>query len=222
MAITPRLLFLSFLGLGLVTGLFLGSLGQAIAAPAGESGQHNYLFVLVDDLGAEHPTLEGIWLAARTEDSATWNWMPVYPVPLDETESVYAKPHAAFYLPSGNFDDVNALPPLRTQGAWWDEVFWIDEAALGVLQGLSGSSASLTSDTWIEPQRALYEQVQILNNVCNSAAAIAAAGPGALDQLLALVPAHLDPSISPFELITRWDDWTQSGFALNCAHPWAN
>ncbi|MEX1248890.1 MAG: hypothetical protein WEA61_10455 [Anaerolineales bacterium] len=222
MAISSRLLFLSFLGLGLVTGLFLGSLGNAIAAPAGEGSQHNTLFILVDDLSAEHPTLQGIWLAGRIAGTHEWNWMPIYPAPLDETDSEFAKPHSAFYLPSGDFDDVNALPPLRAQGAWWDEVFWLDRAALDMLQTISGNEPLAAIDTWLEPQRALFEQVQVLNNLCQTAQASAAAGSGALDQLLALMPGHLRTSANPFELITHWDAWALEGYALSCAHPWAD
>jgi len=220
MALSPRVLFLGFLGLGLVTGLFVGSLGEAIAAPVAKSTQQNTLFVFVDDLGAEHPTLEGIWLAAQSQNSQTINWVPVYPVPLTEAGEEYAQPHSTFYLPDSDFDDPSALPPLRTQGAWWDETFWLDEAALGVLQSLSGQTAPDISDPWVEPQRSLYEQVQILNALCQSISATV--NGAALDQILALMPNHFRSSVSPFELITRWDAWSQNGFPLGCSHPWAD
>lgn len=220
MIIAPRLLFLSFLGFGLIIGLFVGSLSEAIAAPPHESGQHNSLFVLVDDLSAEHPTLQGIWLAARSEGSGQINWMPIYPAPLDESVSEYSQPHVAFYLPSSDFEDVNALPPMRHEAAWWDDVFWMDNATLGLAQALSGAEPIVLADTWLEPQRALFEQVQILNAICQSADV---AGSGqTLDQLLALMPNHLRSSLSPFELITHWDAWSQDGFSLSCTHPWAN
>lgn len=221
MIISRRLLFCCFLGLGLVTGLFLGTLSQAIAAPTAASGQQNTLFVLVDDLAAEHPTLQGIWLAVRAEGSREWSWMPIYPTVLDESKNQYATPHSAFYLPAGEIEDVNALPPLRAQGAWWNEVFWLDEAALAVVQTISGGEAIAMADTWLEPQRALFEQVQILKNVCSGGQSAAANGLPALDQLLALMPNHFRSSINPFDLITRWDDWAADGFAASCTHPWA-
>lgn len=221
MTISPRLLFLSFLGIGLVTGLFLGTLSQALAAPAGDPNQHNTLFILVDDLNAEHPILEGIWLAARQVGSHEWNWMPIYPIPLDETDSEYAKPHSAFYLPGSETPDVNKLPPLRAQRVWWDETFWLDEAALGLLQTVNGSDPVTIADTWLEPQAALLEQVQILNKLCKGGQA-SASSAGALDQVLDLMPNHFRLSISPFELITRWDAWSQDGFSLSCSHPWAD
>jgi hypothetical protein len=221
MTISPRLLFLSFLGLGLVTGLFVGSLSQAIAAgPNQDAKQHNVLVVIVDDLTAEHPTLQGIWLSARRADSSELSWMPIYPAPLEDGDNEYATPHAAFYLPSGEFTEVANLPPLRAEGAWWDEVYLLDEVALTMLQSASGLEAIAFTDTWAEPQRALFEQVQVLTAMCDHAAALA--GQGGLDQALALMPSHLRTSINPFELITRWDDWSLSGFELTCTHPWAN
>src|SRR3990170_510677 len=98
MILSPRTLFLGFLGLGLVTGLFVGNLSEAIAAPSAKNIQQNTLIVLVDDLGSQNPALEGIWLAARSAGNDTFNWEPVYPVPLTEADEEFAKPHSAFYL----------------------------------------------------------------------------------------------------------------------------
>ena len=218
MILSPRTLFLGFLGLGLVTGLFVGNLSEAIAAPSAKNIQQNTLIVLVDNFGAESPALEGIWLAARAEGNDTFNWEPIYPVPLTNADEEYGKPHSAFYLPDANFDDPSALPPLRSQGIWWDEVFWIDEAALGALQTVSGQTSSGMTDVWVEPQAALYEQVKILSGICQTTFN----GSQILDQILALMTSHIRSSISPFELITRWDAWSQAGFPLSCSHPWAD
>jgi hypothetical protein len=219
MTLSPRLLFLSFLGLGLITGLFVGSLGEAIAAPLAKNTQENTLIILVDDLNAEHPTLQGIWLAARSLGSDAINWVPVYPQPLQDNEDPLAQPHSAFYLPDPTFDDPSVLPPLRAQGAWWSEVIWLDEAALGVLRSATGRAATSITDPWVEPQQSLYEQVQILNDFCQAPSLF---GLDALDQMLALIPQHLRSSISPFELITAWDSWSQGGYLLSCSHPWAD
>lgn len=220
MAISPRLLFLSFLGFGLITGLFIGSLGLAIAAPAERSEQHNVLFVLVDDLTAENPSLEGIWLAAQSEADETWNWMPIYPEPLEDVESEFSKPHAAFYLPNADFDNAAALPPLRGQGAWWDEEFWLDEIGLNQVLAGSGMEASSFARSWQEPQKALFQQVQVLNQLCNLS--MSASNVTLLDQLVSLMPTHLRSTSGAFDLIRSWDTWIADGGRLACAHPWAN
>ena len=218
MVLSPRTLFLSFLGLGLVTGLLVGSLSEAIAAPSAKNIQQNTLIVLVDDLGSQNPALEGIWLAARSAGNDTFNWEPVYPVPLTEADEEFAKPHSAFYLHDAHFDDPSALPPLRSSGIWWNEVFWIDNAALGALQTITGQTSFPITDAWVEPQAALYEQVQLLNGICQANFS----GTQNLDQILALMPNHIRSSVSPFELITRWDGWSQVGFSLSCTHLWAD
>lgn len=218
MILSPRILFFSFLGLGLVTGLFVGNLSEAIAAPSAKNIQQNTLIILVDDLASQHPALEGIWLAARAAGNETFNWEPVYPVPLTAADEEFAKPHSSFYLPSADLDDPSALPPLRSTGVWWNDVFWIDATALGALQPISEQSPNSFTDAWVEPQAALYEQVQILNAVCQTNFS----GNQALDQILALMPDHIRSSVSPFELITRWDNWSRQGFPLSCSHPWAN
>ncbi len=217
MILSPRILFLSFLGLGLITGLFVGNLSEAIAAPQAKNVQQNTLIVLVDNLGAGSPALEGIWLAARAEGNDTVNWEPIYPVPLTEADEEYAKPHSALYLPDANFDP-NALPPLRSQGIWWNDVFWVDKVALSKLQTISDENSSSLTDAWVEPQAALYEQVQLLNEICQGNLS----SNQNLDQILALMPNHIRSSVSPFELITRWDSWSRAGFPLGCSHPWAD
>jgi len=221
-ALTRPLLFVSFLALGAVSGFFLGSFGKAMAAPIrkGEMAQHNVLVVLLDDLSMEHPGLKGIWLAAQSAGSAQINWMPIYPVPLLEDTSEYAQPHNQIFLSSKDLRDLTFLPPIRNQGIWWDEVFLLDEAALSAMATLAGNQPTALADTWLEPQRALQEQVQLIQNLCKSAPSWSSSS--ALDQSLALLPDRMRSSLSSFEMIAHWDSWSQAGFALSCTHPWAN
>jgi hypothetical protein len=85
-----------------------------------------------------------------------------------------------------------------------------------------GSAAippTLMAEAWQEPQKALYEQVQLINQMCG--AAPTTASQSSLDGVLALMPDHIQPSSSPFELISRWDAWMADGGQLSCSHPWA-
>ncbi|MEX1071525.1 MAG: hypothetical protein WEC37_02770 [Anaerolineales bacterium] len=215
-------LFLGFLAIGLLSGFFLGNLSQASAAARAESKnlQQNTLIVFVDDLSGEHHTVRGIWLAARVEGSPELSWMPIYPTPLGVGETEYSQAHTALILESFEFEDLTFLTPLHDQRVWWDEIFIIDAAALANLQTLAGIEHTNVAETWLEPQRALHKQVQLLQGMC--AASPTAANQIALDQILALIPSHIQITQSTFELITRWDAWSQTGFALSCTHPWAN
>ena len=220
-ALSRPLLFVSFLALGAVSGFFLGSFGKAMAAPIrkNEMAQHNLLVVLVDDLGTQPSVLKGIWLAAQSAGSAQINWMPIYPVPLLEGTSEYAHPHSQIFLASKDLQDLTFLPPIRNQGLWWDEAFLLDEAGLSAMATLAGNQPIALADTWLEPQRTLQEQVQLIQNLCQSATW---SSSGALDQSLALLPDHMRSSLSSFEMIAHWDSWASAGFALSCTHPWAN
>jgi len=217
-AIPRRVLFFGFLLLGAASGFFLGSLSHALAAPSskGDQAQHNTLIVLVDNLEAESPSLEGIWLAAHVADVPQINWMPIYPQPLDDG-GVYSSPHAALSVTVSGLGDLALLNPIREQGIWFDEVFIFDAAALSAISSLSGAPISNLA-AWAEPQGALQQQVQLIQSLC----AFSWSGSNALDPVLALIPNHLQSSLSPFDLIARWDSWAQSGFGLGCSHPWAN
>ncbi len=218
-ALPRRLLFLGFILLGAASGFFVGSLSHAMAAPAnkGDAAQHNTLVVLVDDLQTEQPALEGIWLAARVGDEPQINWMPIYPLPLDEA-SPYSQAHSQIDLVSDKIEDLGSVAPIRDAGIWFDEVFMLDEAALNAIGNLAGVANSSLADPSVEPQGALQQQVELINSLCGSSWS----DPNNLEQTLALIPNHLRSSLSPFDLIARWDSWSQTGFALGCTHPWAN
>jgi hypothetical protein len=219
---SPTRLFLGFLGIGLLSGFFLGNLTQAVAAERAENKnlQQNTLIVFVDDLTADHQTVRGIWLAAQMADTGELSWMPIYPSPLGVNADEYSEAHTALVLENFELGDLSYLSPIHSERVWWNEAFVVDSTALIALQNLAGLNPTSTVETWLEPQRALHDQVEFLQGLC--AAFPTAAGQAALDQVLTLVPAHIQSTQSPFDLITRWDDWSQSEFGLSCTHPWAN
>jgi hypothetical protein len=219
---SPTRLFLGFLGIGLLSGFFLGNLTEAAAAERAESKslQQNTLIVFVDDLTADHQTVRGIWLAAQVAESSELSWMPIYPPPLGANADEFSEAHQALVLENFEFEDLSFLSPIHSQRVWWDEVFVIDATALLTLQNLVGLSGATMVETWLEPQRALHEQVELLQGLC--AVSPVLADQATLDQVLALMPSHIQSTQSPFELITRWDIWSDSGVGLSCTHPWAN
>ncbi len=218
-----HLLFICFVLFGAVSGFFIGSLSHALAAAPVSKGdvditQHNSLIVLVDSLDSAQPVLKGVWLAARSEDSTQINWMPIYPLPLDDSGNVYAQAHKAISLSSNGLEGLAGLTPIRDASIWYDEVFMLDEAVLNAISAFSATPLSGLSATWVEPQGALQEQVQAIQSLC----AFNWSAPAALDQILALMPTHFRSSLNPVDLIARWDNWAQSGYELACTHPWAN
>ena len=216
--ISRRLLFFGFVLLGAASGFFIGSLSHALAAPnsKGDGVQHNTLIVLVDDLNAAQPSLEGVWLAAEVGGSDEISWMPIYPKPLNENSN-YSQTHSAITLDSVDPANVGYMAPVREAGIWFDETFVIDGSGLAMISGLSGAQLTRLPNAWDEPQGALQQQISLLNSLCS----FNWSDGRALDQLLALIPSHLQTTLSLFDLIARWDQWSQVGFGMSCTHQWA-
>lgn len=200
--------------LGLIGGLFVGRLSRVLAAPE-HPAQGQVLIALVDDLHSAEPRLLGLW--AVTKANTTLQLRPIYPAPLTDKQNLYAQPHAPIRLSPQQLQDPQRLITL-SGSAGWETVYWLDLTTFATLNALAGHSPALYSQTWEQPQRALRDQVEALNNLC--AAAGAAVTPENLDVLLGLMPKHLRSTLSPFELITAWDDWVQQSAEVHCSHSW--
>lgn len=216
-SVTRRTLFLAFVGVGVLSGLLAGSLGSALAAETGTAktpAKQSSLVVVVDELAAGQPLLLAAWQVQRTQ-TGSLEWSPLYPTAL-QSGSAYAQPHAEFRLASTHSEAIAALEPVGAANITFDEIFVLDQTALQTLSSLTGSPLTLLAPA-AEPQAALQQQVQLVQSLC-----AAAWQPEQLDVWVALMPDHLQSSVSVFELITRWDAWAQSSFGLQCSHPWAD
>ena len=217
-------LFRAFLLLGLLTGIFLGSLTVSAApssTPIPSNGQQNFLFAVVEDAQENSPLLT-LWLAATTLDSGEIYWMPIYPQPLNESNAAFADAHDPIWVPSQDLGFWQGLGLLREQGMWWDEIIVMDSFALTSLtQLLQIENFDKAISTWMEPQAALHQNVSLIQQVCAQSAQFN--NPTALDQLLLLTaePAHLNSTLSSFEFISLWDKLASRQFDLSCNHPWA-
>ncbi|MCW5878426.1 MAG: hypothetical protein KIS80_06125 [Anaerolineales bacterium] len=200
--------------LGLIGGLFVGRLSRVLAAPE-HPAESQVLIALVDDLRSAEPRLLGLW--AVTKADTTLQLRPIYPAPLTDRQNLYAQPHAAIRLSPQQLQGPQRLITLSGSDHW-ETVHWLDLTAFATLNTLAGHAPALYSQTWEQPQRALRDQVAVLNHLC--AAASVAITPESLDVLLGLMPKHLRSTLSPFELITTWDDWAQQNAGVHCSHSW--
>lgn len=216
-SLTRRTLFLAFVGVGMLSGLLMGSLGSALAAEVGSvktPAKQNSLVVVVDALDSPQPVLLAAWRVEQTQTGAL-EWTPLYPAPL-QNETVYAHPHADLHLEDTDSETLTMVEPIAKAATAFDEIFVLDQNAIHVITTLAGNPLTLRPAA-AEPQAALQEQVQLVQGLC-----AAAWQPQQLDAWVALMPQHLQSSTSMFELITRWDAWAQAGFGLYCSHPWAD
>ncbi len=219
-------LFRSFLLLGLLTGIFLGSLSASASpwpSPTPSNGQKNFLLAVVEDAQENNSPLLALWFAATTLDNGEIYWMPIYPQPLNVSNATFADAHDPVRVIPQDLDFWQSLGLLREQSMWWDEIIVLDRFALASLtQLLQIENFDQAVSTWIEPQAALHQNVTLIQYVCAQSAQFN--NRTTLDQLLLLTaePAHLRTTLSSFELISLWDKLAARQFELSCKHPWAD
>lgn len=221
--INPNL-FRAFLILGFLTGIFIGSLtASAAPSPSPSNAQQNFLFALVENAQDENSPLLALWLAATYLDSGEVSWMPIYPQPLDEGRDPFSEAHEPILVSPQALGNWQTFDLLRQQGIRYDEIVVLDRVALAALTSLIQSETpNHPASTWIEPQTALYQEVRLIQQICEQSAAFN--NPSVLDQFLLLRsdPANLHTSLSSFEFITLWDKLANRQFEISCNHPWAD
>lgn len=204
--VTRQSLFLAFVAMGVVCGLLMGSLGNALAAsslsasgPAAKTpATDNTLVVLVDQLSAP-ARVYGVWAVQRSV-TGSMGWLPLYPAPLQDS---------AVQLELSNLEmsALLSLAPVQQAGIEFSGYFVIDPLAVDALYAVTGLTPA---------ELGTLQQAQLIQHAC--------AMPWQAEHLetwVALIPQHLHSNWSVFELITRWDRWAQSGFTVQCNVNWA-
>lgn len=217
-------LFRAFMIIGFLTGIFIASLSASAASSQPTSKpQQNFLIALVENAQDENSPVLAIWLAATYLEVGEVSWMPIYPQPLGQGKDLFAESHDPILISPQNLDVWLSHDLLRDQGMWWDEIIVLDRIALATLTNIIPSdNSSHSASTWTEPQTALYQQVQLIQQFCEQSAVFN--NPSVLDQFLLLIsnPSKLHTTLSSFEFITLWDKLASRQFELSCNHPWAD
>ena len=216
--------FKAFLIIGFLTGIFIGSLSASAASSRiVNDPQQNYLIALVENAQDEDSPLLALWLAATYLESGEISWMPIYPQPLEAENVSFSEMHDPVWVKPQITESWQSLELLNEQEIRWDEIIVLDNEALAVLGSFIQRDNELHSaSTWIEPQNALYQQVGLIQEICEQSQAFN--NPAVLDQLLLLIanPANMHTSLSSFEFITMWDKLANKQFDVSCNHPWAD
>lgn len=214
-------LFIAFLGVGALCGLLVGALSSTPAAAKvhADSSQRNLLVLLVSDARAETSPLLGAWLAASSNLAAAVDWVPLYPTLL-EFEGQFASAHDALWVAPADLAGLVGLKPLREAGVWWDHVVLLDRSALDELLILAAAPPMEAIQSWAEPQRALHQQVTLIQSFCARTGLLNS--QAALDLALGLLEGQAHASFTAFELVAAWDHHQAQGASLRCSHPWAD
>ena len=212
-------LFKPFLLLGLLMGIFLGSL-RVSASQSDEQPNHqeNFLIALVENSEDETSPLLALWLAATSIESGEVSWMPIYPqVPEKDIEATFGAPDPVLINPQ-DMQSFKNISLLREEAIWWDEVIVLDSLALTQIMELMPTQDNNLAIS----QKTLYEQVNMIRHICEESNQFD--NPESLNQILAMMgqPARIKSTLTSFDIISYWDILSSKQFELTCSHPWAD
>lgn len=99
-----------------------------------DNGQKNLLLIIVDQLSANEPSLQGVWMLITAPTGRKVTFMPVYPTGTQAGKDLeHAFSQARDGVASGAF-----LQALENQGLWWDNYLIVDRVTLAALVDLTG------------------------------------------------------------------------------------
>lgn len=91
------------------------------------TGQMNYLFILVDDLNAKRPKLLSAWLLILLPDSPKVNLVPLFPLTSGKLQAAGPDISAMFTIDEDRIPNQGFFDRLSQQ-IWWDSYILMDEA----------------------------------------------------------------------------------------------
>jgi len=122
-----------------------------------DSGQTNYLIILVDSLVKDKPKLEGVWLAGHVASLPEVVFLPLYPSN-NMAETCYME--GIFELSDHQTPEKNFLEFLRSKEINWEHFVLLDKTSIAEL-------ASIV--TWSLPERHLFFSQQDIKEMLEDA-----------------------------------------------------
>lgn len=146
---------------------------QSNARQALGNGQHNLLILLVDQLTAPHPSLEGIWLLITIPETPRVTLVPVFPSAKETTDlPLYIE---SFTLTDDHHPDPGFLALLGEQILWNDYLVADREAIARIInyfeiQPEPGDAFGAADNAWLEYDQALslQQQTQLWQFTCSA------------------------------------------------------
>lgn len=223
-------IFFLLLMIGIVGGRTVGMLAfsnkigekSLIQSRAPGNGQRNLLIIMVDQLPAPRPSLDGIWLLITFPDSATLTVVPIYPDPMNSaaSQSLYAD---IFPLTP----DLNPNPQLLerlSEGVLWDYYLVIDRQGSAAVMDILASAAEMqpADPGWMaaagsSPDLSFAVQLQGWESACELLPYITNSMTN--KQLLDAVASHLLTNFRWEQLPLNLRSETNAGAGYTCNFP---
>ena len=193
-----------------------------------DNGQENLLLILVDQVDATEPRLQGVWMLIHDPSGNKVYFMPIYPAQSEFGQDV--KQSVGMGKISGLAPELEQV--LQREGLWWDNFLIIDRETLASLVQLAGGidleDGRLDGQQVIgllpiadqDAQTALDLQARIAQGVCQRFdSMVQNESPQALFELLiggGTQSVYSDLTHS--ELLTSWNRLKKAG-GMSCYFP---
>jgi len=185
-----------FFGVFLTIGFMLGtsaaqskSRGTEVSTPvatqiaatstATPNDQQNFLIIGVDDLEAESPRLESVWMLLYIPPTPQFTLIPLYPSAYAGGEETQDYMESTFALGNDLKPNPAFLVAVQSVNTWWNNYIILDETAMAnVINTASADNAINNPDfgsrtiamlplAWEDPKAAVLAQAELLNGLCH-------------------------------------------------------
>lgn len=217
------IVFIAALFIGFNSGASIASAANQIsntyATPksASPGAQRNMLIIQVDDMNAQQPRLQSVWLMAFYNNSPRVDLLPIYPTLKAATyDKVQHLPGQFELVPSGEPGDGFWLE-MQEFNTWWNAYLMMDGLAFQKLGEHLDITVPLVDDLQPRSQTTLGSQVQGYQALCQGFSENARA-MGFYKVLISLKD-HARSNFNPGQLQDVWQQLHSYGQDLVCNFP---
>jgi len=185
-----------FFGVFLAIGFMLGTSAAQLNGQAAEvsppvstlipatstaapNSQQNFLIIGVNNLEAESPRLESIWMLLYIPPTPQFTLIPIYPSPYAGGEELQNYLESTFALGKDLKPDPAFLVAVQSVNIWWNNYIILDETAMANVVNTASSDNVMNNPdfgsrtianlplAWEEPEAAVLAQAELLNGLCH-------------------------------------------------------
>jgi hypothetical protein len=185
------------------------------------NGQHNLVLLLVDQISAQQPGLEGIWLLISLPHSSTLTIVPVFP---DQDQQV--NPLSETFAMTENNQPGADFLNLLTERILWNDFLVIDRKGIAFVMDAFEAAAQDGQSTFPDialaasPQLTLESQISLWQSMCDTLSRVD--GRDEFENLYSQISAHFSTNLSWEELPLYRLGTENSEVKLGCEFPTLN
>lgn len=143
------------------------------------NGQQNFLIIGVDDLNAQKPRLESVWMLLVIPPCPQFTLIPLYPSSFAGGQELQNYLESTFALGNDLKPEPAFFVAIQSVNTWWNNYIILDEESMAnVVNVASPDNAKNNPDfgsrtiatlplAWDDPEAAVLAQAELLNGLCH-------------------------------------------------------